>query len=325
VKVAGERGIYRRRTPNGWRYEITFADSDGRQRWRVIDGDLKAARAARGDVLAKIGRGERVAPSKRTLAEVADAFFESHGSTLRPRTLDIYRSNLTNHVLPKLGRRRVASISEDDIARLIGDLSHLSPWSVHGVLTALSRVLGYAARRGLIASNPVRRLERGERPSIAPSEKRILGHDEIAALLDAADDAHRPLLATAVYTGLRLGELLGLRWQDIDFERGFVRVRYQLDRRAALVEPKTVAAKRDVVLLPALGRVLREHRLASPFSAATDHVFTSSTGSPKHWRNVVIRGLDRAAAHAGLVDPSKPKLTMHALRNTFASHTSSST
>jgi integrase len=63
-------------------------------------------------------------------------------------------------------------------------------------------------------------LERGERPATVEKEKRVLGADEIGRLLDAADAKYRPLLATAVGTGLRLGELLGLRWADVDLEGG---------------------------------------------------------------------------------------------------------
>jgi len=121
-------------------------------------------------------------------------------------------------------------------------------FTIRTALTPLGRVLSHAARRGLIASNPMSRLERGERPSPGRREMRILQRDEIHALLGAADPRYRPLLATAIFTGLRLGEVLGLTWADVDLKAGTPHVRKQLDRDGHRVAPKTPQAVRDVVL-----------------------------------------------------------------------------
>jgi integrase len=150
----------------------------------------------------------------------------------------------------------------------------------------LGRILGHATRRGLVPVNAVARLERGERPRSVQREMRFLEREEIGLLLDAADNAHRPLLATAIFTGLRLGELLGLTWADIDLKAGLVRVRKQLDTNGVRVNPKTPQAIREVVLMPALGRILREHRLSSRFSGDREPVFASTAGTPMHYRNV---------------------------------------
>jgi integrase len=73
------------------------------------------------------------------------------------------------------------------------------------VLIPVGRILDQAVRRGLIGSNPLRRLERHERPRVVHREMRVLGREEIAALLDAAEEPHRTLFATAIFTGLRIG------------------------------------------------------------------------------------------------------------------------
>src|SRR5439155_17677268 len=96
-------------------------------------------------------------------------------------------------------------------------------------------------------------------------EMRILQREEIAALLASSRPTYRTLLATAIFTGLRFGELLGLTWADIDFEARLVRVRKQLDRwkegeLPRRVEPKTPQAIREVVLTPTLAKMLNEHR-----------------------------------------------------------------
>lgn len=150
----------------------------------------------------------------------------------------------------------------------------------------------------------MQRLERGERPKVGRQEMRILSRSDIGALIDASGGAHRPLL----FTGLRMDELLGLTWANIDFDAGCVRVRRQLGRRdGARVETKTGQAVRDVILMPPLARILREHRLRSPFATKGDFVFASSVGQGLD-QSVPRRALERALADAGLdgQDPAAP-------------------
>jgi hypothetical protein len=124
------------------------------------------------------------------------------------------------------------------------------------------------------------------------------------------------LLATAVYAGLRIQELLALRWQDVDLEAGVIRVRGQLTRGSRtrpprLVELKTRAGARDIVPLPMLADRLRTHRRTA-FSAGRatleDYVFQTSERTPLNYRNVATtRGLDNAANKAGLNRDGVPK------------------
>ena len=99
--------------------------------------------------------------------------------------------------------------------------------------------------------------------------------EEIEALLQTAGN-FRPLAAVGLFAGLRLGEVLGLRWGDVG--NGFLRIRRQLGRDRQPVDLKTAESKRDVVLVPQLARILREHRMASPYSAETDYVFPAPGG-----------------------------------------------
>jgi integrase len=331
-----ERGIYQH--PATGRLEITYTDSDGRQRWKTITGGLREARLARADVVSKLGRGERVAPSRQTFREVADEWLLTQTGGLRPRTRNVYETSLKMHVFPNLGRVRVQDVDEDRIARLLvhlRDSSGLAPGTIRGVLTPLGRVLGYATRRGLIPQNPARRLERGERPKIERREMRVLDSGEIERLLGKALPNYRALLATAIFTGLRQGELLGLTWADVDLDDGRLSVRKQLDRSGERVVPKTANAVREVELFPALVRVLRAHRtsmFARGFAKPTDPVFSTELGTPMYWRNVSARGLEKAAVRAGLIatraerrkirdagGDGRPGLRFHDLRHTFAS------
>jgi integrase len=320
IKVNDRRSIYFRKDTQGRRrYEITYRDSEGRQRWKVVPGNLKDAEAALQEIRIRLRRGERVTPGKATFEEVADAWLQAQ-TELRPNTRAAYESALRNWLLPRFGRMKISQLTEDHVALLIADMRSRGKagWTVRGSLTPLRRILAYAARRGMIGSNPMDRLERGERPSVGRREMRILSREEIGSLLEHASDRYRPLLATAVFTGLRLGELLGLTWANVDFDGGVVRVRRQLDRNGNRVEPKTSHAIRDVVLMPALARTLRQHRLRSEYAQESDLVFSSRKGDGLD-HTVPRHALVRAMSDAKLARGDPPKLRFHDCRHTFAS------
>ncbi len=165
----------------------------------------------------------------------------------------------------------------------------------------------------------MRRLERSERPHVIKREMRILRPGEIDKLLRAASAAYRPILATAVFTGLRQGELLGLLWGDLDFDAGLVHVSRQFDRSRSYSEPKTPNAIRGVVLMPSLTSLLRQHRAGASHAAPEDPVFATSGGAPMHYRNLTRRGLAAAIVAAGIESDSEPRLRFHDLRHTYAS------
>jgi integrase len=320
LRVRVERGIYKRTTRDGkkTRYEVAFVDSDGRQRWRTVDR-LQEARDLRAALVSKVKRGERVTSSRTTFADFADEWLDAQEPRLRPRTFELYGSLLRLHVKPRLGRRRIADVTVDDVARVVAELERdgYAGWTIRANLTVLGRVLGAAERRGIIAANPVRRLEKAERPRVERREFPSLDREAVGKLIAATPERYRLIVAVSVMTGLRQGEALGLRWQDVDVRAGTLRVKHQLDRHGNLVEPKTGTAKREVPIPPSLGRVLADQReLAFGVGTAkpTDFVFCSETGGPMHHRNIVRRGLERALATTGL-----PHLTWHDLRHVAAS------
>ena len=324
TKVKGRPGIYFREVGGKRRYEITYLDSDGRRRWQTVPGNLDEAESTLGDLQQKLRKGERVAPSKLTFDEAADAWFA--GKNVAERTRERYESNLRLYLRPSFGRRRVSDITVDDVAELIATMEAdgKAGWTQRNVLTTLSGFFTWASspRRGYAPTNPVAQLERDERPRVRKRKGRVLQPDEIRALLDSAtSDRYRVLIATAIFTGLRLMELLALRWQDLD--EGKIRVRHQLARKdRRLVELKTDSAARDVALRPELARLLREHRMRSRFKQPHDFVFASETGGPLGWRNVERRAID--AAFAGAVKAKRlpigrAKPVMHDCRHTFGS------
>ena len=313
-----ERGIVKRTTADGRTvFEIEYRDSTGRQRRRAVAGGIKAARAALADVKARMGRGERVSPQPRlTFAQAAERYLESAAATLRPRTVESYGSQLRTHLLPRWSGRRLDSLTVDDVARLVEDMraEGKRAWTIRGALVVAGRVFEFARRRlGHAGENPVRSLERSERPASDQRDRRILDHGELSRLLGAADERHRPAFGFAAHTGARLGEVLALRFGDLDLHEGTVTFARQLDRTGALVEPKTRRARRTVELPTALVTELRERRMREGASDNT-FLFRNRVGRPFDRRNLT-RELAAAAERAGIA----PAPTFHDLRHSHAS------
>lgn len=330
-----ERGIYKRKTTDGaTRYEVAYVDPDGRQRWRTV-ATLREARTLRADLVSRVARGDRVASARITFAEFADSWLAKQQSRLRPKTFELYGSYLHLHLKPRLGHRQLQSITVDDVASLIGEMQQgvryleregqfervegkpFAGWTIRGVLVVLGRVLSSAARDGLISSNPVRRLEKGERPAVRRRSFPSLDKAAVGGLIQSAPEKYRTLIAVSVMTGIRQSEALALQWRDVDVQTGVVRISRQLDRQGELVEPKTAAAVREIPIPPSLGRMLtaeKERAFAHGLARREDFVFASEAGTPLGHRNIVRRGLDKALARAKL-----PKLSWHDLRHVAAS------
>lgn len=323
-----ERGIYRQ--PNG--KLAVCARRAGRLHFRTTGRDLGEARRAREDLIAALEAGRVPASPRLRLDTVAGRWssrFEAKvavGERHR-RTYEAHRFHLDHDILPRLGRRRVGSLGVEDVADLISELraAGRSPKTTANALATLQSILRFARRRGWITADPVELLEPEERPRYQQRRQRVLGRAEIERLLAASPPSGRLLIATALYSGLRISELLGLIWRDVDFAAGLIRVRAQLSRAhrgepAHRVAPKTPASVREVPLVEQLAHLLAAHKQATPFAAPTDWVFATGRGTPHGHRNVAQRVLRRAADAAQLNGDGWPPLRFHDLRHTFASH-----
>jgi integrase len=323
-------GVYYRERPNGERqYLFGWRDSDGRWRTRNVAGGEQDAVAALEAEREKARRGASVKPTRMTFGEFSDEWL-ARQTHLRPKTREWYSIAIRVHLKPRLGKLRIDRVGDNDIARLIEEMraTKKAAWTIRGALTPLGLILDDAERRRLIGANPMRRLRRGARPRVGRPELRILTSDEIGQVIARAPESYRVAIATAIFTGMRLGELLGLRWSDVDFDGHVIRVERQVDRHGVPAEPKTPQAKRTIVLMPALAAMLREHRVGSRFSRKGDFVFVSRKGTPMQHRNLAQRGLAKALEATGLGDyvddgrggrKFRAGFRFHDLRHTFAS------
>lgn len=297
-------GIYFRDLPTaGRRYEIAYTDSLGKRVFKTVDGDLKDAQRERADILVRLGKGEKIVSSRLTVKDLAEDYLRTQTGHLKPHTLEVYSGHIDTHIVPRLGKVRVSELDAYMVSGLVSALRKAgkSSWTIHGVLSPLSQMMVYAVQRGWAAKNPVKELTPQQRPSGFNRPMRILSQEEIGALLRASTDHFRPFLMTAIFTGLRIGELLSLEWGDVDFDRGLLNVH----------GTKTEAADRTVVLPPFLQRELAKLSLEK---AGQGLVFTTKDGKPLDRRAASRGSLERCLSRAKV-----PHCRFHDLRHTFAS------
>jgi integrase len=285
-RVRVEQGIYLQ--PNG-KYAVCFM-AGGRPRFRTVGYDIEEARAERSLFVESMRVGAPLATPELRFARVAGWWIERYERRVeagerRERSLESNRYHLERHLLPRLGPRLIRTLGVEDVATLMTELraAGKSEKTIAGALATLQSIVRFALRNGWIAHNPVERLESGERPHPIPRRQRVLGRDEIVRLLVACAPRYRILIATALYTGLRISELLGLQWSDLDLDGGELHVKAQLSRArhgipSRRVPLKTAASRREVPLAPQLVARLREHRCAVPPVGEEAWVFRTGTG-----------------------------------------------
>ena len=193
-----------------------------------------------------------------------------------------------------------------------------------GTHTVISAIFTFAMSRSYMNSNPLDRLSKMEKPrQIAKHEPRRLSDEEVRALCASSTPAYQGVITTLAWTGLRVSEALGLRWQDVDFDAGEITVRHQLDERGQLKRPKTKAGQRTIPLVPVLAEELKRHRrqqFGRGFVAAERLIFLTASGKPVDRHNVLNQGIKVAAEKAGLNPPGATKVATHDLRRAFISH-----
>lgn len=240
------------------------------------------------------------------------------------RTVALYRQRLEQHIVPALGHRPVADVTLADVRRLVERLgaAGLAPSTVTGTLGILSGLLRYAVKGGLLERNPVRDLDRDDRPGVGRlSEPRYLTADELGRLLGRMGDTFRPVAATCTFAALRISEALGLRWRDIDLKAGTLTVSAQLGPEGERVQVKSAASAATVPMLPALARELREHRARQAgrdlrLVHADALVFTTARGKPQSRRNA-LRAVHAAGEAAGLNGEGRQPVGLHDLRHSY--------
>lgn len=316
--MAGRRGnregsIYQRSSDGRWMGEVFLGyGPDGRPRRKSVSARTRAEVTQKVKALQRqVDDGLPVPDAKLTVKALLDRW---HADVLRhqvsPTAADNYRSVAGHHLVPALGRTRVDTLTVGDVDRLMSEKldAGFSVSTVRRMRAVLSQAIDQGIRWGVVNRNVVAltrgpRAHRKEGRTLIPEQARTL----LAALTGHRNEA---LYVLMVATGMRRGEVLGLRWSDVDLDTKVVLVQRQLKReggRLATAETKTAKSRRTVNLPDSVVTALGAHRERQAAERAalgtvwadSGHVFTSSVGTPIDPRNL-YREFQAICEEAGL-------------------------
>ena len=298
------------------RYVIDFYDHTGKRRWETLpEGATKTkARERLRELEDQVARRLYLPDKKVPLfKDVAKDWIKHKKANLRESTYAVYEGHTRNH-FKTLDGLKVNRITTATIERFISDkrLAGIHILTLRKVLVTLNQILTYAVRHKLIDYNPVRDAERPKDQRGDDSFKiRILNPDEIQAFLGAVEgQKYQTLFTLAVMSGMRQGEVLGLKWQDIDWISNQVHVQRTFNNQA-WYKPKTRTSNRKIDLGPSTMLMLRRWKLACP---PGDLIFPNEAGQPMNHSNLIARHFNPALKAAGL-----PVIRFHDLRHAYAS------
>jgi len=303
-----------------------------RQRSQTVRGTKRDAERALREVLVSVDQGGYVRPTKLTVSGLLKQWLQNYASIkTSDRTQESYAAVVDRHLIPGLGKVALSELQPQQIEGYYADRLTKGRADGQGGLSArsvgyhhriLSNALEYAIRMGLVVRNAAKLVDP---PRVGRTAMRTLSPEEVNRFLDAAKDTdHYVYFATLVYTGLRRGELLALRWRNLDLggsKLSVVATAYKLSSgEYRIKEPKTVHSRRTVILPPSLVELLQAYRFDQELLriqldiglGADDFVFSRADGSPVN-PNAVTLAFRRILKRAGLEG-----VRIHDLRHTHA-------
>lgn len=290
----------------------------------------EAKKVAR-EVAARIDRAAYREPSKTTTAEYLEAWITAAAGNgrIRPGTASLYETVRRAYIVPRIGHLTLQALRAQHLDAAYADLlarggrgeGPLAPKTVRHAHTLLHKALSDAVKKGLITTNPA---AVADSPRPRRQEMKTWTAQELGGFLHHAhDDRLFAAWRLVAMTGMRRGEVLGLRWKDVDLERGRLSITQTLvliDNKPQVSTPKTESGRRSIALDGETVSALKAHRAAMAQErlalglglTADDLLFTSVDGTPLHpdWFG---RTFVRLAKAAGL-----PVIRLHDLRHTFA-------
>ena len=318
---------YIRKKGESWQIQVyigTEPDGQYRRHFETIHGRKSDAQKRLNELLVSLEKGVYTPPGRLTVAEHLHNWLEGYVKTnCSQRTLDGYQSIIETHLVPALGQFQLKHLHSQAIQSYYGKAcERLSPRTVHHHHRVLSQALKYAVRQGYLGRNPA---EMVDLPSPHKKAMCTLTPSEVEVLLKSATgNYYYPVTYTAVSTGLRQAELLGLRWRDIDLDMLSISVSQVLYKRRGICqfkEPKTSHSRRRVAMTPKLALFLRAYKAEREWLyrelgkelTLDDLVFTSVELKPID-PCVLTHAFKRMTGQVGLKG-----VRFHDLRHTFAS------
>jgi integrase len=322
------RGHIRQKGKGSWELQVytgTGPDGKPRRHFETVHGRKSDAQKRLYELLVSLEKGVPVPAGHLTVAEHLKMWLNGYVKTnCSPRTLDGYGSIIEHHLAPALGHHQLKHLTPQAIQGYYGQACEtLSARTVNHQHRVLSQSLKYAVRQGYLGRNPA---ELVDPPSPRKKAMRTLTPTEVEVLLDTVKDSYYyPVIYTAVSSGLRQAELLGLRWRDIDLDLLGISVSQVLYKRRGVCqfkEPKTAHSRRRVSMTPKLALFLRDYRAERErlYQQLGEQltldalVFGGVDGKP-----INPTGLSRAFSTTARKAGLNGGVRFHDLRHTFAS------
>lgn len=316
--------VYKDDKRGTWYYVMHFQDEMGKRKQKKKRGfkTKKAATEALKGLEVDMSRGNYVAPAKIKFGEYIYEWLKVKSMSLGKQTLLMYEMNIKTHVIPFLGNLQLDQIKSIHLQRFVTGLrdKKLADSTIKRVFSIVNACLNYAVKMGTLSVNEASKIE-----SLKVSHKKMSIWDvkQINKFLEVAE-GHRyyGVFYMAILTGLRQGELLGLRWEDVDFNQRVLHVRQILehDGKSFKEGAKTKSSVRSVAISTSVKRVLMQRK--EELDSEKDYLRTDYTnldlvmctekGTPIHPRNL-IRAFKQLSEKADL-----PRIRFHDLRHTHA-------
>lgn len=319
-------GSLRHRPDGLWEARYTFKDELGQpQRGSVYAKTQKECRQKLTTILREIDDGRYQKPVKQyTVAEWFREWLKTYCVNLKPRTIDDYKKRSEKYIIPHLGKVKLSALTGVQVQRFINRLSDghkeqkpLAPKSVQNIHGVLHSALKQAVMSGVISRNPAdnTKLPKAKKPALKP-----LMDDSIPAFLDVIKgDPYERVYIVDLFSGLRQSEILGLQWQDINFEDGEITVCRQLQKSRngegyIFLDETKNGKDRTIAVAPAVMDVLKaqkrqqaQWKLAAGPAWSNEHdlVFTNEMGGHlchvtvyQHFKKLVKQiGMDETRFH----------------------------
>jgi len=303
----------------GWEASV-YSPRDGKKLRKRFRRESEA-RSWRAETKLALDHGTLRAPTQTTLRDAAEEWLAGaeageirnrSGHPYKPATLRGYRQALEDRVLPLVGSRKLSAVTTLDLQELVdrwlGEGQQAS--TIRNAIKPLQAIFRRARSRGGLPLNPTRDLEL---PAARPNEVEIVSPETAAALLAALPVEDRPVWGTALYAGLRYGELRALRWSAVNTDTGAIRVVESWDPREGRIAPKTPTSRRATPMPGLLRDLMLKHRLRR--GELPDDALVFGDGDQPFHAASLYRRADRAWEAAGLTD----RLRLHQARHTYAS------